>query len=293
MKSFLPFVLSLSAPISNAALAGAWETFSTEEKANEWLLYDYADDMFYAPNWFERDNPFIGASFEENATNPGVYNQGLWFIADNAVADGAFTGDFHRKGIRGIEIDVFFSDANELDFCDIVIASNSTGETIFYYSRNFPGSDFTGDPDWYFLNPLFSDPWFVHNQVTPQYDEVTLTPVILASITEIGIRIFPTLTNDTPWTPLIDNVALTPTVVAPVPETGSSNGDFQLSFNQLEGNEYTIQKSSLDSSGWADVAGQTSISGTTNYTFKTTLIPQGEFYRVLSAAAYYQVSEVN
>ena len=278
---------------SYSALSGAWETFSTEDVASDWLLYDYADDMLYAPNWFDGGNPFIGASFAENFQNPGVYDQGMWFFADDVVSDGSFTGDFHTKGIRGIEIDVFFSDPDKLDFCDIVIGSNSTGEVTYYYSVSFSGTEFEGDPDWYFLNPLFTDSWFILDEVQNDFVEVELTPMILANITEIGIRIFPTFTNDVPWTPLIDNIALTPTVVAPDVELESSNGNVVLNFDQNEGNHYTIQSYDFTSNTWSEVSGQTQLNGTTNYSYEKSLIPEGEFFRVLSSAAYTQVSVTN
>lgn len=290
MKFAIPLLYSLTISSSYSALSGAWETFPTEDKATDWLLYDYADDMIYAPNWFDRENPYIGAPFAENSAITGSYDQGLWFYATSVVADGAFTGNFHRKGIRGIEVDVFFTDADKLDFCDVVIGSDSTGEVVYYYSVDFSGTNFTGDPDWYFLNPLFTESWFRFDEAADAFVETPLTPAILSNVTEIGIRFFPTTTNDTPWTPQIDNVALTPTVNAPTVDFNLSNGNYILSFDQNEGNQYTIQNYNFTINEWESVTGQTDLVGNSNYSFEKNLIPNGEFFRVLSSASYKQVS---
>ncbi|MGC6425590.1 MAG: hypothetical protein ACON5H_01180 [Akkermansiaceae bacterium] len=292
MKLLAPLALSLTVSVAYSAISGAWETFPTEEKANAWLVYDYANETFTSPDWINGEDPFIRTTFAENPSNSGTYNQGLWLFADNVIADGAFTGDFHNKGIRGIEVDIRFENPSQLSFCDIVIGSNATGELIHYYTDIFEGSSFADD-GWYFLNPLFSDSWFIYDKSTDEYVETSLTPAILANITEIGIRVFPSETNDSSWSPEIDNIALTPTVATPNLHTRSSDTKFELSFDQDEGNSYTIQKYNFASNTWEDLAGQNDLRGTHKYIFERTLIPEGEFFRVLSAAAYSQVTVPN
>ena len=289
-KSLL--ILALLPCFAHAALPGAWETFPTNKKAEDWTLFDYAYDQFYAPNWFTEGNPYIGASYAENANTPGLYDQGLWFFADAAVADGAFVGDFFSTEIQGIEVDVYVSEPTKLDYIDLVIGSDSNGSVEYYYSVSYFGSEFDqGDPDWFTLSPLFTDSWFVLNADGTSFEETQLTPEILSQVTEVGIRFIPTETNDTGWTPFFDNVALTPTPRAPELKTTSANDQLLIHFEQEAGSEYALETYNLSSKKWEVVTGEDSISGTGLHTIERMLIPSGEFYRVLATAGYTRVSE--
>lgn len=287
-------ILSLGLlPLSAAGvIPGALESFPAEAAANQWLLFDYADDLFYAPNWFTDDNPYAGASFAKTNETDQFFNHGLWFIADNLVADGAFVGNFSEVGIRGLEIDVFVSEPTKLNFCDLVIGSNSTGETIYYYSVSYLGAEFAqGEPDWFTLQPSFTDSWFTLDANQETFMEVMLTPEILSQVTEVGVRFIPTDENDEGWTPLIDNLALTPTPRAPEIENSSTNNQFLLTIQQEPGNEYDLEQYNFTSNVWEAIEGQTGVSGTDFHTFARDLIPAGEFYRVLSKTGYTRVSE--
>lgn len=278
-------LLPLSA---SGVIPGALESFPTEDAASQWLLFDYADDQLYAPNWFTDDNPYAGASFAKTNETDQFFNNGIWFIADNLVADGSFIGNFSENEIQGLEIDVFISEPNKLDFCDLVIGSNSAGEVVYYASVSYLGAEFDqGDPDWFFLNPTFTDLWYRIDTG----ESLTLTPEILSQITEVGVRFFPTVDNDEGWTPLIDNLALTPTPRVPEIETSSANNQFLLTIQQKAGSEYDLEKYNFTSNAWASVSGQTGVSGTDLHTFERGLIPAGEFYRVIAKAGYTRVSE--
>lgn len=276
-------------------IPGALESFPTEDAANQWLLFDYADDGLYAPNWFTDDNPYAGASFAKTNEADQYFNHGVWFIADNLVADGAFVGNFSAAGIRGLEIDVFIAEPTKLEFCDLAIGYNPTGDpddTVYYYSVSYLGAEFDqGEPDWFTLEPSFTDSWFTLDPSGENLIETTLTPEILSKINEVGIRFFPTDDNDEGWTPQIDNLALTPTPRVPEIETSSANNQFLLTIQQEAGSEYDLEKYNFTSNAWATVEGQTGVSGTDFHTFERNLIPAGEFYRVIAKAGYTRVSE--
>jgi hypothetical protein len=109
MRKFWPTFIPLAL---QAATPGAWEKFPTQTNSDAWGLYDYSDGVIYAPNWFNNSaagpnaDPYIGAAFAATTANPPIYNQGLWFFADELVANGAFIGDFNAAGVAGLEIDV-------------------------------------------------------------------------------------------------------------------------------------------------------------------------------------------
>lgn len=286
--TILPFTVS-------AVIPGALESFPSESAANQWLLFDYADSQFYAPNWFDDANPFAGASFEKARETDQFFNHGIWFIADNFVADGAFAGNFFEAEILGLEIDVFVSEPTKLEFCDLVIGYNSTGDpddTVYYYSISYLGSEFDqGEPDWYTLEPSFTDIWYTPDSSGENLIEVTLTPEILSQVAEVGIRFIPTSDNDEGWTPLIDNLALTPTPHVPEIETSSANNQFLLTIQQEAGSQYDLETYNFTSNAWETVEGQTGISGTDFHTFERDLITVGEFYRVTAKAGYTRLNE--
>ncbi|MGJ8695972.1 MAG: hypothetical protein ACSHYF_06620 [Verrucomicrobiaceae bacterium] len=283
-------ICALLAPLSlHAVTPGAKEEFPTETNASAWGLFDFADGITYAPNWVDGDDPYAGSAFAENPESPGVYDQGLWFFADDLVAEGAFVGDYHAAKIAGVEVDVFISEPEKLDFCDIALLSNAGGENVYYYSVDFPGTSFLPyDGDWWLIPVTFGGSWFIRNS-SDIYVPADLTPEILSNVVEIGIRFFPTNTNDEGWAPLIDNFSLTPTPEAPEITTSAVAGNFNLGFTPKAGNYYSIEKFNRGTQSWEDVAGQTEIFTSAPYNFESTLIPEGEFYRVLAKAAYTPV----
>ena len=88
---------------------------------------------------------------------------------------------------------------------------------------------------------------------------------------------------------MVDSYALTPLVQAPTTFSDADDGMFNLAFAPGPGNQYDIQKYNLTSNDWEDVSGQTDLRPNAAYQFETPLIPEGEFYRVLTEAAYTAV----
>lgn len=296
MWKFCAFLLPL--PLS-AATPGIWEPFSTETNAGAWGLYDFLNQATSYPEWFddgeagENADPYAGAIFlndPDAADEPILYNQPYLIFADEFVGDGDFVGDFHASQIAGMEVDVLITFPELLESCDLTFISNSGGETITYYSDFFAGDSFPDPVNWTTLSVTFDQQWFIFDEELQEYFEVEITDEVLGDVVEVGIRFFPTATNQTVWAPGIDNFALTPTIIAPVPVPDFVDGKFVMTYEATPGNRYLIEEFNVATESWEDFAGEseTTQSGTSQ-TFETSVAPGKALLRISAEPDYQEV----
>jgi len=278
MRFFFVF-LTLTSTLRAAPLAGAWETFPTQDNADAWSLYSYDDGLVALPPW-------AGPEFDDN---PYVYSfflggEGVWFFADEFTAQGAFVGDYAAQKISGVDVSVNIDPA-ELDFIDLAVYADGPDGLDHYYSQIKVPEDLGTMPDWYILNFAFEDIWF-------SFQDGTYTPFqpsrkFLQSIQEIGIRVFPVpgVTGDSFVG--VDDFILIPSLEAPKLSTSLSGGNFVLGFTPNPGVSASIEKLTSDFN-WRAVAGQSGLIGP--HTFTTPVRPGSGIFRVAAEEKLTQVT---
>lgn len=276
---FLPVLLILAPSLPADPLAGAWDAFTTESNADAWSLYSYDDGIVAPPPWIGPeidDNPYAYSFF--------LGGEGVWFFADESTAQGAFVGDYAEQKISAIDVSVSV-DPSEIDFIDVVAYADGPEGPDFYFSKIYVPEDLGELPDWYALSFPFDDNWYSlqgENYVAFRPDQG-----FLASIEEIGIRIFPVagVTGDSFVG--MDDFILVPTVEAPTLATSLSGGDFALSFTPNPGVSATIQKFSPEFE-WEAVTGKTDLLGP--QVFTTPVTPGSGLFRVEAKEKLIQVT---
>lgn len=270
----LILVLSLRAD----PLAGAWETFTNPSNADAWSLYSYDDGLVAPPAWVDPeldDNPYAYSFF--------FGGEGVWFIADEFTAQGAFVGNYAAKKIAGVDVSVSVDPA-EIDYIDLVVYADGPLGPDYYYSLAYYPEDLGDVPDWYDLSFSFDENWFslrngVFTAFRPDQD-------FLASIEEVGIRVFPVagVTGDSFVG--VDDFILVPTVEAPKLSTSLSGGNFVLSFTPNPGVSATIEKLGIDFV-WRTVPGKSDLIGP--QVFTTPVVPGAALFRVAAREKLTQV----
>lgn len=258
----LPILFLLTATLARAEpVAGAWEQFSSQAAADGWGLFAYADELIAPPLWAgpdEDENPYAWSYF--------LGGQGLWFFADELTAGGALIGDFATQRIAGIDVSVSLDPA-ELDYLDLAVYADGPDGPDYYYSRVYLPADLGTEPDWYAIGFPFSEPWYVLRG--DQYVPFPPDETFLASIEEVGLRVFPAAGVGEEGYVGIDDFILVPTDEAPTLATGASDGTFTLSYTPNPGLSTTIERLALDTLGWQEIAGQSGLLGPQSFTLPT------------------------
>lgn len=251
--TFLVFTCTLRA----IPLAGAWETFPSRTNADAWTLYSYNDGIFAPPPWAgpETDaNPYVYSYFAGGA--------GVWFFADGFTARGAFVGNYATQKISGVDVSVNVDPA-EIDFIDLAVHADGPLGPGYYYSQIRGPENLGMMPDWYKLSFSFKNNWFSLRSGT--YTPFQPGAAFLASIREIGVRIFPVPGVTVASFVGVDDFILVPTTEAPPLSTSISGGNFVLGFTPGPGLSATIQKLAPDFQ-WGNVAGQSDLTGPQAFT---------------------------
>jgi hypothetical protein len=273
-------VLGQAAQPAQAAVAGAWETFSTQKNAAAWRVYDFADNLEHVPSWESGGDAHLYYTFTQDKS--------LGFFANSGVGSGAFTGDFSAQKISAVSCRVYIGNLSALQVIDCSLrATGPIGEDYYtnlgYYSTEFAGNGwwsvkFSLDVPWYYLD--------AHSQYL-QVDPKTLT-----NIKEVNINFYPFIGSAGGSRVGIDDVKLEPTmppalstsVTATVPQ------QFRLAFTPAPGVKCRIEKLKTSPAiGWDTVIGQTDIKGPGEYVFLRPLAPPGEIFRVAAEAVYTMV----
>ncbi len=234
MKSLLAILLISRLP---AQVLGAIETFSDADNADSWNFYDYADEVVDAPEYI------LPGSTDPEIFTRFTNDNGVSLFATDVSSSGWFTGDFTDAGIGEIACDVYIEDPTTFDVFEFYIVANNT----FYYSNGFTVSN----QGWSFAEVNFlKDDWYL--SVNNELVLTSLTPALLADVTEIGINYFPIPDSASNGRIVgLDNFNLLPDLTPVVPEIAVSGSELKLSFEALAGIQYSIQESpSLLENSW-------------------------------------------
>ncbi len=275
-------VLGLSGQAAQAALAGAWETFFTQNNTDAWLVYDYAD--YPAPHTALWSGTPL---YEEYAyyTVHGDHPLGFAVVPEKNIGLGAFLGDYSAQKIAGIGCDVFIGDLAALDFVDCTIYATSPYGDGWYYRAevNFTASGWKRG-----LFFSLSAGWNFWNGTT----WVAIAPTVFTLVDEIQINFTPKKGTSGGSRVGIDNVKLVPTVTAPVLATSVTTAvprNFRLAFTPGPGLQCRVEKMQPPpATGWDPVAGQTGIRPPGEHVFLTPATLGREFFRV-ATEPYYEL----
>ena len=271
--------LILAPAMPAAPLAGAGEAFPTQANADAWFLFSYDTEAVTAPFWADAEidpDTYVYAGF--------TGGDGVWFIATDLVGQGAFIGDYGAEKISGVDVSVLIT-PSEIDYIDLVVYADGPLGPDFYYSLIYLEGDFDTATDWYNLSFSFSDSWF--SLQDGDFTAFQPDEAFLASIEEVGLRVFPVTGTSVTSSVGVDNFILVPTVEGPELATSVSGNDFVLEFTPNPGVEAGIEKL-LPDFQWQVVAGQTELTGPQIYT--TPLEPGTELFRVGAAEKLTQVT---
>ena len=253
---------------AKAQTAGAFEAFTYRTNADSWVVFDYADEEFYFPQWDSAGdglNPDIHFTFAGG--NP------LEFSAETFSSGGAFTGNLAAAGVDAVGCEFFVQDAASFDVGEFFLFSSVTGQ---YYTSEFIEPEASGWNDAYVS--LTQENWYVFEN--GGYVAVPLTPAILSGITSIGLTFYPL---DVPAADGkrvgMDNFTFYGALVLPALTTSAEGGLFQLTFNRRPGIGYSI-RSAPDLATWTLVPGEELITGASPYTMTRPLAPGSLFFKV-------------
>lgn len=283
MTFLLLSLLLLSTPL-HGQLVGAYETFTEEDNANTWKLYDYSvggDSL--APLWTRpgsEADPEIYAEFTQDF--------GVSLFADQDSSDGYLVGDYVAQGVTGVFCNVFVEDPASLDNFEFYLLSGGA----FYYSNYFE----VDDAGWSRAENSFkNNDWYigVDNDADGFFDEYVYTPLtdeILRNVTEIGLNFFPSSDAADGKDVGIDNFTLVAdlTPVAPILVIAAGAGSY--SFEGLRGIQYTVEQSfSLKDDDWTPVENPFEGSGPYSHNFTTDF---KQFLRVVTEILYTEIPKV-
>ena len=270
MRTLLLLLLLVSS-LQAAPLAGAWEGFPEEANAEGWLLFSYSDGLSEPPLW-------VGPEIDDN---PYAYSyfyggEGVWFIADDLTAGGAFVGDYDAQKASGLDVSVSV-DPSEISFIDLVVRADGPNGPGFYYSRIYEPADLGATPGWYALSFRFDQDWFaLEDGVFVAFRPDT---VMLASIEEVGLRVFPVEGVGEGSFVGIDDFILVPTLAAPVLTTSVVGGEFVLEFTPNPGLSASVEQLS-PTKNWEAVPGQSGLTGP--QLLSSPISPGKRLFRVLA-----------
>ncbi len=200
------------------------------------------------------ENPYAYSFFIEG--------EGVWFYADGNTANGALVGDFAGQKISGVDVSVNI-DPLELNYLDLAVDADGPQGAGYYYSLIYQPEDLGDFPDWYILNFAFDEDWFYFQDG----EAIAFKPdqAFLASVRQIGVRVFPAsgVTGDSYVG--LDDIILVPTVEGPALSTSLSGGNFVLDFTVNPGVTAMIEKLTPGLT-WKAVTGQSGLTGAQTYT---------------------------
>lgn len=268
----IPLLLSfLIIPCLPAQILGAIETFTEQDNAESWNLYNFATDAFTPPLWILPNSPDreIYARFTSNRV--------LSIFATDFSSNGAFTGNYLTTKIDTLESDLYIEDPSTFDSIEIYLFANG----LFYYSDYFA----IDDQGWSTLSlSLRNADWYLYDEDLDDYLFVTLTDTVLSDVEEIGFNFYPSSTAANGKAVAIDNFTLLPDFTPPTLKITPSGNQVILSFEGNEGFEYTIESSStLRDDSWTEAAAPFEADGPSQTPFPKT---SKTFYR-LSFLPYF------
>lgn len=274
-------LLLLGSTVQSAELS-AWETFWSQANTDAWRLYDFSDDTTYLPNWFS-DTPG-----EEFAYSSHVGDAALWFFTDNEsnAGGGKLVGDYAVEEVQAILCDVLIDSLEEFDSVDCAIYATGPAGKGYYYSQFYEAADFS-EAGWWTLRFAFDEEWFVYDEETDDFEPITVTPGLMATIEEIGFRFYPKEGSTADSFASIDDVRLQPLVESPELVTSLNGGDFELEFTPEKGLFCWIEElQAAPDFEWEEVEGQDLIVGPDPHIFSRTVTQGSGIFRVQTLADY-------
>lgn len=269
---------------SDAAQAGAWETFYNQKNADAWAVFDFADGLYYKADW---SNPVAGV---ETVSIDYVADNAVSFLADVTVGSGAMVGDYPAAKISGLMCDAYIGDLAALDYVDCsVLAIGPAGPTKkFYYSTAYYSDEFAAG-GWWVLQFSFDDPWFYLDGST----WVSVNAHELTAIDEVDFTFYPVAESAGGSRVGIDNVTLEPTLATPTVTTAvtaAAPRQFEISFTPGPGVACRLEKMRLPpASGWDAVVGETAIIGPGMHVFHDPMATAKGIFRVAADLDYRMI----
>lgn len=282
------FIHSLTVTLSCAALfgttaraqlRGGYETFTSQNNADSWGLYDFADGQFYTPAW---DFSQIG--------DPEIYgfvtpDSGISLFADAFSSDANFVGDFSAERISGISCDAYVEDSVFLLGADFYFVSAG----VFYYSVVFGIPDYFSADGWDHMETSFGDDlWFVFEN--GDFTEVEITDVILSTVTEVGVDFFSTSDATEDLIVAIDNFALIPEIIVPQVSISKNGGTIELGFQREAGQIYDILQS-FDLGAWVELTGYSGITGDGPFVASDPIVDR-KFFKLGTEAFFTPIPDI-
>ena len=258
---------------------GGYETFTSQNNAESWGLYDFSDEGFYIPFW----------DFSQ-IENPEIYGfvlpgSGISLFADHLSSNASFVGDFNAKRISGLSCEAYVEDAASLYAADFYFFSAG----VLYFSQEFLAPNHFSTDGWEYLEVSFKDdPWFtIDNDEIVQVD---LTAEILSTITEVGVDFFASPEAPSDFIVAIDNFTLIPELIVPAVSITKNGGDIELGFQREPGQFYDILQSP-NLSGWSILPGFDFITGEGLFTASEPLAGM-KFFRIATDVLYTPIPDI-
>lgn len=275
------WMLGLAGQRAAGALAGAWETFFSQQNADAWYVYDWGLDDYFFPDW--QGTPVNAEFIYSYYTGDGE----LSFVADEFVGDGEFIGDYGSQNIVGVSCEVYIGSLADLDVIDCAFYANGPAGKRYYFSESYLREDFTGS-GWWPLYFSFDDPWYYWDGTK----WVTVSAHALSDIETLEITFVPRVGTNSESIVGLDDVTLEAAIMAPRVKTGLTPGSprqFELAFTPDPGMACRVEKMKVPpATGWDPVTGQTGIKGPAEHRFTTPLTDGTELFRV-AAEPYYTI----
>ena len=273
----LPCLLLLASPLS-AQIVGAWESFTQEDNATSWFIYDFQNDPFPALWFNDTEDTSIGDIY---ATFTDDVPVSLFAFADSS--SGAFVGDYTAAGIDSLECDVLIEDASNFDVFEFYISSNG----VEYYSE-FIGVTAAG-----YSTQSYSftkDQWYIFDEDEGFEIPVTLTPEILSNISQIGVNFYPLSDAADGQLVAIDNFSLLPDLTPPELSITDPTGEVIVSFQMTPAVSYDLEMSqTLQENDWSGLDDDTSdIRGEGLHQSAITARPKS-FFRITTYPLYNEI----
>ena len=258
---------------------GGYETFTSENNAYSWGLYDFSDGLFYTPAW---DFSQIG--------NPEIYgfvtqNSGISLFADAYSSNANFVGDFSAKKISGLSCDAYVDDAISLLGADFYFVSNET----FYFSIVFGFPDYFSADGWDYMETSFrDDPWYIFEN--GEFMEAEITDAILSNITEVGVDFYSTSDATEDLVVAIDNFSLIPEIIVPEVSILKNGDTMELAF-QLETGQIHDILQSPNLSVWSELPAYEGITGYGPFTASVPISVRN-FFRLAINEFFSPISDI-
>ena len=144
-----------------------------------------------------------------------------------------------------------------------------------------------GQSGWTSLtNSLSKDQWYIYDEADQQFLEAPLTPAILFDVKEIGLNFYPSSSAASGRIVAVDNFNLLPDLSSPEIKISTEYFTTKVSFNGIEGIQYTLQNASnLEENSWTNVGNPFETTGESE-----TIVPMVNkgFFRILSQPFYIE-----